>query len=103
MSLLAVSYTHLDVYKRQLLRLLQIGIPPDKPGYPPRYDAVCFPWGARENRWLSLVSGTQGKAPITIRQDVSLYAAAITGGKSLEFHVFPGRQSYLVEMCIRDS
>ena len=81
---------------RSLLRLLQIGIPPDKPGYPPRYDAVCFPWGARENRWLSLVSGTQGKAPITIRQDVSLYAAAITGGKSLEFHVFPGRQAYLV-------
>lgn len=38
----------------------------------------------------------RGKAPITIRQDVSLYAAAITGGKSLEFHVFPGRQAYLV-------
>lgn len=80
----------------ETVRLLQIWILPDKKNYTPQYGDYRFAWGERDNRWLSLVSDEGGDAPIKIHQDMHIFAASLTDGKSLEFPVKPGRQAYLV-------
>jgi hypothetical protein len=77
-------------------RLLQIWILPNQKGYNPRYGDYAFAWADRENRWLHLVSGEAGNAPIKIHQDANLYALSLTEGKSAHFDLQPQRQAYLV-------
>ena len=78
------------------LRFLQIWILPDKKNHTPQYGDYLFDWEARKNKWLHLVSGKQGSAPITIHQDVNLYAVELEKNNSLEFPIDKGRQAYAV-------
>lgn len=80
----------------QTTRFLQIWILPDKKGYEPRYGDYAFAWADRENRWLHLVSGENGHAPVKIHQDANLYALSLAEGKSIQFEIQPQRQAYLV-------
>jgi quercetin 2,3-dioxygenase len=81
-----------------LARLLQIWIFPDKAGYNPVYGDHRFQWEERQDTWLHMVSGKNGKAPIKINQDANLYSLELSKGKQIDFTVNKGRQAYLVQI-----
>ena len=80
------------------LRLLQIWILPDKKGHEPNYGDYRFKWEDRENKWLHMVTGTGGAAPVKIHQDADIYSLSLDEGKEISFIVRPGRQAYLVQI-----
>ncbi len=61
-------------FGKEILRLLQIWIFPDKQGYKPSYGDYRFNWDDRHNKWLHMVSGKNGNAPIKINQDINIYS-----------------------------
>lgn len=81
---------------KEILRFLQIWILPDKKDYTPAYGDYLFHWEERNNKWLHLVSSKTGQAPITINQDVNIYAVALEANHSISFTVEKNRQAYLV-------
>lgn len=80
------------------LRSLQIWILPDKSGYTPNYGDYRFNWNDRKNKWLHMVSSTNGDAPIKINQDTNIYSLELDKGKEIDFSVNEGRQAYLVQI-----
>ncbi|MFJ8257268.1 pirin family protein [Peribacillus asahii] len=80
------------------LRMLQIWIIPDRAGHTPHYGDFRFDMEARHNKWLHMVSGKEGSAPIQINQDANLYALELDSGKEISFPVKEGRQAYLVQI-----
>jgi quercetin 2,3-dioxygenase len=81
-----------------VLRFLQIWIFPDAKGLEPAYGDHRFAWEARTNRWLPMVSGPGGGAPVTIHQDASIRALELEAGREIGLEVGPDRQAYLVQI-----
>ncbi|MPM34790.1 Quercetin 2,3-dioxygenase [bioreactor metagenome] len=79
-------------------RLLQIWILPDKRDYKPNYGEYRFPWEERKNKWLHMVSGKHGEAPIKINQDVNFSALELEENEEIEYEIKEGRQGYLVQI-----
>lgn len=88
------EYNHGD----KTLRMLQIWIFPDQPGYTPNYGDYRFNWADRKNNWLHMVSSKEGNAPIKINQDANCYSLDLEEGKEISFPVNEGRQAYLVQI-----
>ncbi len=82
----------------ETLRLLQIWILPDQTGYKPNYGDYRFKREDRKNKWLQIVSGSKGDAPIRIHQDANLYAIELEKEQEIIFEVGKGRQAYLVQI-----
>lgn len=85
-------------FGKNILRLLQIWIFPDKQGYAPNYGDYKFNWDDRKNKWLHMVSSKEGNAPIKINQDANIYSIELEQGKEINFPVNKGRQAYLVQI-----
>lgn len=85
-------------FGNEILRLLQIWIFPDKRDYAPNYGDFRFRWEDRINKWLPMVSGKSGNAPIKINQDINIYSLLLEKGKEIDFPVKKGRQAYLVQI-----
>lgn len=85
-------------YGEDILRFLQIWIYPDKNGHTPNYGDYKFDWKDRKNKWLHMVSGDQGDAPIKIHQDVNIYTVSLDKESTIDFKVEEGRQVYLVQI-----
>ncbi|SHI93908.1 hypothetical protein SAMN02745163_01062 [Clostridium cavendishii DSM 21758] len=83
---------------KDILRLLQIWIFPDKQGYKPNYGDYRFNWTDRQNKWLHMVSSKEGNAPIKINQELNIYSLELEKGKDIKFPVNQGRQAYLVQI-----
>ena len=81
-----------------LLRILQIWIMPDKEGYTPNYGDYLFDWNERTNRWLHIVSGQDGDAPVKINQDANIYAIEFDQTSPVTFELGEDRQAYLVQL-----
>lgn len=79
-------------------RFLQIWIYPDKKGCRPNYGDYRFDWEGRKNKWLHMVSGRDGDAPIKINQDANFYTLELEAGGEIDFPVGDGRQAYLVQI-----
>ncbi len=82
----------------QPARFLQIWILPDQNGYQPNYGDEQFPWELRENKWLHIVSGQEGGAPIHIHQDMDISVCFLNAGNQLKYDLAAGRQAYLVQI-----
>ncbi len=82
----------------ETVRLLQIWILPDQYGHTPNYGDYRFNWDDRKNKWLHMVSGVDGSAPIKIHQDANIYSLELEQGKEISFPVKEGRQAYLVQI-----
>ena len=80
------------------LRLLQIWIFPDKNDYEPNYGENKFNWNDRENKWIHMVSSTEGNAPIKIHQDVNIYSIYLDKDNEEGLKVGENRQAYLVQI-----
>ncbi len=81
-----------------ILRFLQIWIFPNSNGLKPNYGDFRFNWEDRKNKWLHMVSGLNGDAPIKINQDVNIYSLELDQGKDITHQVKEGRQAYLVQV-----
>lgn len=81
-----------------ILRLLQIWIFPDQKGLQPNYGDYRFNGEDRINKWLHMVSGLEGDAPIKINQDINIYSLELDQGQEIIFPVKEGRQAYLVQI-----
>lgn len=79
-------------------RFLQIWTLPNKIGVTPNYGDYHFPWEDRENKWLHIVSGSEGNAPIKIHQDMDMHVLSLDANKEIGFEVGPERQAYLVQI-----
>lgn len=80
------------------LRILQLWFYPDRKNHTPQYGEHRFVWEDRHNKWLPLVSGSTGQAPIVIHQDASIFAATLQAGHTLPFELSPHRALYLVQI-----
>lgn len=83
---------------KETLRLLQLWIYPDKRNYPPTYGDYSFKEEERHNRWLNIVSGPTGNAPIRIHQEANLFVGELDEGFELPFEVKLGRQAYVLQI-----
>ncbi len=85
-------------FGKDILRLLQIWIYPDKQGYEPNYGDYRFNWRDRQNKWLHMVSSKDGDAQIIINQDINIYSLELDKGREISFTVNKKRQAYLVQI-----
>ena len=85
-------------FGEETLRFLQIWIFPDDSNYSPNYGDYRFNWDDRVNKWLHIVSGENGDAPIKIHQDVNINVIELEKGRSIGFDVKENRQAYLVQI-----
>ncbi|KNZ43503.1 pirin family protein [Acetobacterium bakii] len=79
-------------------RFLQIWILPNQENLKPNYGEYRFNWDDRKNKWLHMVSSTNGSAPIKINQDSNIYSLELAESKEIGFPVKSGRQAYLVQI-----
>ncbi len=77
-------------------RLLQIWVYPDQKNVSPQYGDFRFKWTDRENKWLHMISGIQGSAPIKIHQDVNFYVTHLEKGARLSKAIDANRCAYMV-------
>lgn len=83
----------------ELLRLMQIWIFPDTKGLDPNYGDHRFAIDDRNDRWMPIatsVGNNSSAAPVKIHQDINMYAAILSKGKTMTFEVAEGRQAYFV-------
>lgn len=80
------------------LRILQIGITPNKKGHQPTYGQYHFDWESRHNQWLHMVSDIHSGAPITINQDINIYTILLDENNIADINVPLGRQAYLMQI-----
>lgn len=85
------------------MRFIQIWINTRQYGLRPNYGSCSGDPSTRRNQWAHLVSDTNGSSatPIKINQDANIHVAELSNGHSVDFHLQPGRQAYL--LCIEGS
>lgn len=92
-----ISHTEYN-YGETTSRFLQIWILPNERGLKPNYGDYRFNWEDRKNKWLEIVSSTDGDAPIKINQDANINVIELDKDKEIDFKVGHGRQAYLIQI-----
>ncbi len=93
-----IYHSEHNVHKSDDLRLLQIWIIPPKAGLPRLYGSKRYEEKNRINKFLNIVSSTDGNADIKIYQDINIYVSELEINKSLEFKIKENRQVYFVQI-----
>ena len=93
-----IYHSEHNVHKSDDLRLLQIWIIPPKSGLPRLYGSKRYEEKDRINKFLNIVSSTDGTADIKIYQDINIYVSELQIDKSLEFEIKENRQVYFVQI-----
>ncbi|AXX88652.1 hypothetical protein CKA55_10500 [Arcobacter suis] len=93
-----IYHSEHNVHKSNDLRLLQIWIIPPKAGLPRLYGSKRYEEKDRINKFLNIVSSTDGTADIKIYQDINIYVSELEINKSLEFEIKENRQVYFVQI-----
>lgn len=93
-----IYHSEHNVHKSDDLRLLQIWIIPPKAGLPRLYGSKRYEEKDRINKFLNIVSSTEGTADIKIYQDINIYVSELEVDKSLEFEIKKNRQVYFVQI-----
>jgi quercetin 2,3-dioxygenase len=93
-----IYHSEHNVHKSDNLRLLQIWIIPPFAGLPRLYGSKRYEEKDRINKFLNIVSSTQGNADIKIYQDINIYVSELEIDKSLDFEIKENRQVYFVQI-----
>lgn len=93
-----IYHSEHNVNKSDDLRLLQIWIIPPKAGLPRLYGSKRYEEKDRINKFLNIVSSTDGTADIKIYQDINIYVSELEINKSLEFEIKENRQVYFLQI-----
>jgi hypothetical protein len=83
--------------EREMTRLFQIWIIPDRRGGAPSWGTRPFPKEERSGRLVALASGAAGDAEaLPIRADARVLGARLEPGQTIDYALRPGRHAYLV-------
>ncbi len=96
-----VFHSEYNLQEHAELRFMQIWIIPNRTGLAPNYGEYRFALEDRFDKWLPIATCYRNRdngAPIKVHQDVNVYAAILSAGKSIDFKVSESRQAYLVCM-----
>ena len=93
-----IYHSEHNVHKSDDLRLLQIWIIPPKSGLSRLYGSKQYEEKDKKNKFLNIVSSTDGNADIKIYQDINIYVSELEIDKSLEFEIKENRQVYFVQI-----
>ena len=93
-----IYHSEHNVHKSEDLRLLQIWIIPPKSGLPRLYGSKRYEEKDKKNKFLNIVSSTDGNADIKIYQDINIYVSELEIEKSLNFTINENRQVYFVQI-----
>ena len=93
-----IYHSEHNFHKSLDLRLLQIWIIPPKAGLPRLYGSKRYEEKDRINKFLNIVSSTDGNADIKIYQDINIYVSELEIEKSLDFTINENRQVYFVQI-----
>ena len=90
-----VTHSEFNASSTEPVHFLQIWILPERPGGKAGYEQKAFPEAERKGK-LRLVASPDGRdGSVTIRQDVSLYAALPVTGETLRHELGPGRHAWV--------
>ncbi|MDX9900967.1 MAG: pirin family protein [Aliarcobacter sp.] len=93
-----IYHSEHNLHKSDDLRLLQIWIIPPKSGLSRLYGSKQYEEKDKKNKFLNIVSSTDGNADIKIYQDINIYVSELEIDKSLEFEIKENRQVYFVQI-----
>ena len=93
-----IYHSEHNVHKTEDLRLLQIWIVPPKAGLPRLYGSKQYEEKDKKNKFLNIVSSTDGNADIKIYQDINIYVSELETNKTLDFKIEKNRQVYFVQI-----
>ena len=82
----------------QRVRLLQMWVLPDRPGYEPSYEQKQFTEAERTNVLLPIASGRGAGAGVKVNQDVTFYVSKAQAGTTLSHTLDAGRRAFLYLM-----
>jgi redox-sensitive bicupin YhaK (pirin superfamily) len=83
--------------EKEVTRIFQIWIIPDRQGERPAWGAKPFPKGDRAGAFVTLASGIAGdEAALPIRADARVAGATIKAGETVRYPLENGRHAYLV-------
>lgn len=90
-----VAHSERNHSKQQAVRLLQIWIQPERRGLEPSYEQKHFGEQDKRDR-LRLIASHDGRdGSLVVHQDVSLYAAVLGAGRTVEHVLAPGRHAWV--------
>jgi redox-sensitive bicupin YhaK (pirin superfamily) len=83
--------------EKQITRIFQIWILPDRQGERPAWGAKPFPKSDRAGSFITLASGMSGdEAALPIRANARILGATIKAGETVDYDLAEGRHAYLV-------
>ncbi|RBQ31760.1 hypothetical protein CRU92_05990 [Arcobacter sp. FW59] len=91
-----IYHSEHNLHKSEDLRLLQIWILPPQAGLPRLYGSQKYKKEERENKFLNIVSSSNGNSKIKIYQDINIYVSEFD--KTQEFEIQEDRQVYFVQI-----
>ena len=90
-----VTHSEFNASKSELVHFLQIWILPERPGGKPGYEQKAFSEAERKGNFRLVASPDGRDGSVTIRQDMSLYAALPRTGEVLRHALAPGRHAWV--------
>lgn len=93
-----ITHAEYNPSPSEAVHFLQIWIRPRRRGLEPRWDQRSFPAADRMGRLQPVVSG-DGRAPLRIDQDATIFVASLRDGDTVQHEMAPGRRlfCYVVE------
>lgn len=92
-----VLHSEYNPSKNEVLELIQIWIMPKQKGGNPSYAQKKFSREERQNKFLKIISGSEDKTAMPIRQDLEIYAAIIDEKQTLNFP-FQADKKYWIQV-----
>ena len=90
-----VTHSEFNASRSELVHFLQIWILPEHPGGKPGYEQKAFSEAERKGNFRLVASPDGRDGSVTIRQDMSLYAALPRTGEVLRHALAPGRHAWV--------
>jgi hypothetical protein len=90
-----VTHSEANGSDREVLRLLQIWILPDRRGHVPSYEQKLFTDEEKRGKLRLVASPDGAEGSVTIHQDARMYAGLFAEGESTTHPLAPGRHAWV--------
>jgi redox-sensitive bicupin YhaK (pirin superfamily) len=90
-----VTHSEFNASATEQAHLLQIWLLPERDNIEPGYEEKHFSPEEKQGRWRLIASRDAREGSLLIHQDVSLYAAVLAKGDSLDYDMQSGRSLYI--------